>query len=172
VLILVAVGLARSSRPVRVAGFAVLLLLVVAYTVNSVDAVAREPISERGITAKYYARSPLLDVAEAQRGRLVYSDRPETIYANSRIRTVDLVPKKYDPYTLRANTAFDEEVRRIGSEVLAGNAVVIMWNAEKAERHDHLLTAEELVQRIDGLDSRSFPSGVVFFAASRGSPTG
>jgi hypothetical protein len=161
VVVLAAVGIASSSGAGRIVGLAVLCALVVGYTVESVDSVSAEAISERGITADYFADSPLLDVATAQPGRVVYSDRPETIYINTGLRAVEHVPKKYDQHTLRVNPAFEDEVRHMGSDVRDGRAVIIMWNAEPRE---HLLTVPELRARVDGLDSFQDRTGTAFHA--------
>ena len=168
-VVLVAVCVARSRRVARCVGLAVLSVIVVAYAFDSLDGARGTPIRERGITASYFADSELIDVARAQHGRVLYSDRPETIFANTRLRTAEAMPKKYDQNTLESNPSFERELRRLGTEVRADRAVIVMWRAQPRPQFP---SVDELAARVHGLAARSFPSGVVFFAASRGSPTG
>jgi hypothetical protein len=167
-IVLAAVGITRCARPGRLVGLGVLGLLVIAYAVESADTFRDEPTRQRSIIADVFAESELLDIAPTQPQRIVYSDRPEIIYANTGMRNVQRVPRKFDQQTLETNPAFETEVRRMGSRVRQGKAIVVMWHVKAREQ---ALTAEEHVARVPGLGSVSYPKGTVFYAAQFGPPS-
>jgi hypothetical protein len=155
-----AVAATRSPRTVQAVAFAAASVVVGFYAVQTGDEVRAAPIRERGLTASFFARSKLLDVArQMNNGTTIYSDGADLIFANTGLTNVRNVPRRYSRLVEAENPGFDAEVRRMGADVLAGRDVIIMW---KYVDRPNLMTTDDLSQRVSGLGTEQFPDGVVF----------
>jgi len=160
-LVDIAVAGVYFRPPVRAMILVAASAVVLLYAADTVNAVEAAPIKERGLTATFFARSELLQIARgAGDGVVVYSEAPDLIYANTGLRNLHTVPERYDPHTLVTNTAFDDEVRRLGEAVRTRRAVVVLFNRPRPQ----LMNAQDLLRRSTDLSVSRDAVGIAFSA--------
>jgi hypothetical protein len=158
-LVDVAVVAAFSSWNVRAAIALAACVVIGLYAVETGDAVATTSAKERGLTASFFSRSELLNVAKgADDGVTINTNGPDVLLANTELTNVRGIPPRYRRSVMAPNRDFDAQVRRIGKNVLAGRDIVVLWHYPP---RPHVMNAGDLLQRAPELHVDHYPEGVV-----------